>query len=156
MPLTLVLAVGADSSLMATQRPAWRSAGYFVTPAGSIREAITHLRNGDFDLVLLFHSIPTESRERLAFLIRSRGMRVPIVSSPTHPAATTALQTRPSATRRNFSCRELASYWPPGLRHIRQRSHAMQDKVLVSGLAGCRFCAGDSPVLRRSLEWHRR
>ncbi len=80
MPLTLVLAVGADSSLMATQRPAWRSAGYFVTPAGSIREAITHLRNGDFDLVLLFHSIPTESRERLAFLIRSRGMRVPIVS----------------------------------------------------------------------------
>jgi DNA-binding NtrC family response regulator len=79
MPLTLVLAVGMDSALLAGQRPIWQSAGYFVTHAGSIREAIVQLRDGDFDLVLLFHSIPAESRERLTFLIRSSGMRIPVV-----------------------------------------------------------------------------
>lgn len=79
MPPTLLLAVGVDSSLLATQGPAWQSAGYLVTPAKSIREAIIHLRTGDFDMVLLFHSIPTESRERLTFLIRSSGTRIPIV-----------------------------------------------------------------------------
>ncbi len=79
MPLTPVLAVGADSSLLASQRPDWQSSGYLVTSAGSIREAIVQLKEGDFDLVLLFHSIPPESRERLTFLIRSSGMRVPVV-----------------------------------------------------------------------------
>jgi|ERR1700734_2923223 DNA-binding response OmpR family regulator len=79
MSLTLILAVGMDSSLLATQRPIWQSAGYLVTPAGSIREAIIQIRDGDFDLVLLFHSIPTESRERLTFLIRSSGSRIPVV-----------------------------------------------------------------------------
>jgi len=79
MPLTLVLAVGVDSLLLATQGPVWRSAGYIVTSVGSIREAIIQLKDGDFDLVLLSHSIPAESRERLTFLIRSSGMRVPVV-----------------------------------------------------------------------------
>jgi DNA-binding response OmpR family regulator len=69
-----------DASLLAAQRPVWQSAGYFVTGAGSIREAIAQLRDGDFDLILLFHSIPAESRERLTFLIRSSGMRIPVVS----------------------------------------------------------------------------
>ena len=79
MPLTPVLAVGVDPSLLATQMPVWQSAGYLVTSAESIREAIVQLKDGDFDLVLLFHSIPPESRERLTFLIRSSGMRVPVV-----------------------------------------------------------------------------
>jgi DNA-binding NtrC family response regulator len=79
MPLAPVLAVGVDSSLLATQMPVWQSAGYLVTFAESIREAIVQLRDGDFDLVLLFHSIPPESRERLTFLIRSSGMRVPVI-----------------------------------------------------------------------------
>lgn len=80
MPQKLVLAVGVDSSLLITQRPVWHSAGFFVTSATSIREAIVQLRDGDFDLVLLFHSIPVESRERLSFLIRSSGMQIPVVS----------------------------------------------------------------------------
>jgi DNA-binding response OmpR family regulator len=79
MPLTLVLAVGVDSSLPETQMQIWQSAGYIVTSAASIKEAIVQLRDGDFDLVLLFHSIPAESRERLTLLIRSSGMRVPVV-----------------------------------------------------------------------------
>jgi hypothetical protein len=79
MPLTVVLAVGLDSSLLAGQSSIWESAGYVVTSTGSIREAIGHFRYGDFDLVLLGHAIPTDSRERLTFLIRASGSRTPVV-----------------------------------------------------------------------------
>ena len=57
MPLTVVLAVGVDSYLFGPQRAIWQSAGLFVTSAGSMREAIDQFRFGDFDLVLLGHSI---------------------------------------------------------------------------------------------------
>ena len=80
MLFTVVLAVGLDSSLVAGQSSAWQSAGYFVTPAKSIKEAIVHLREGDFDLVLLGHFIPTDSRKRFTLLIRESGSRTPVVS----------------------------------------------------------------------------
>lgn len=80
MPLTVVLAVGLDSSLLAGQSSLWQSAGYIVTSTDSIREAIVLIRDGDFDLVLLGHSIPADSRERFAFLVRAIGSRTPVVS----------------------------------------------------------------------------
>jgi CheY-like chemotaxis protein len=79
MSFTVILALGLDS-LVAGQRSVWQSAGYFVTPIKSISEAIVHLREGDFDLVLLGHSIPTDSRERFTSLIRESGSRTPVVS----------------------------------------------------------------------------
>jgi DNA-binding NarL/FixJ family response regulator len=79
MSFTVILALGLDS-LVAGQRSAWQSAGHFVTPVKSINEAIAQLREGDFDLVLLGHSIPTDRRERFAFLIRASGSRAPVVS----------------------------------------------------------------------------
>jgi hypothetical protein len=79
MSFTVILALGLDS-LVAGQRSVWQSAGYFVTPITSINEAIAHLREGDFDLVLLGHSIPTDSKERFTFLIRESGSRTPVVS----------------------------------------------------------------------------
>jgi hypothetical protein len=79
MSLTVVLAVGLDSSLLANQSSVWQSAGYFVTSAVSIREALAHFRDGDFDLVLLGRSIPADSRERLTFMIRASGSRIPVV-----------------------------------------------------------------------------
>lgn len=79
MSFTVILALGLDS-LVAGQRSIWQSAGYFVTPIKSISEAIIHLREGDFDLVLLGHSIPTDSQERFTSLIRESGSRTPVVS----------------------------------------------------------------------------
>ena len=79
MSLTIILAVGVDSSLLASQRPFWESAGCNVTPVVSIREAIVQFRDGDFDLILLGYSIPIESRERLTFLIRASGSRIPVI-----------------------------------------------------------------------------
>lgn len=80
MPTIVVLAVCLDSSLPGIQDPIWKSAGYIFISAGSIRQAIDHFKAGDFDLVLLGQSIPAESRERLTFLIRATGSRVPVVS----------------------------------------------------------------------------
>jgi DNA-binding response OmpR family regulator len=77
--LTVVLAVALDSSLLRNQSSVWRAAGYMVTSAGSIREAIGHFKAGDFDLVLLGDSISIEDRERLSFLIRASGSLTPIV-----------------------------------------------------------------------------
>jgi DNA-binding NtrC family response regulator len=88
MPTTVVLAVCLDSLVPGIQDSAWRSAGYFFIPAISIREAISHLKAGDFDMVLLGQSIPEDDKERLAFLIRATGSKVPVVciagSSPHH------------------------------------------------------------------------
>ncbi len=79
MPVTVVLAVGLDSWLLEDHRAAWRSAGYYVISTASIKEGINHFKAGDFDLVLLGHSIPAEAREKLAILIRATGSRVPVV-----------------------------------------------------------------------------
>jgi len=68
-----------DTTLLEEQISDWLSAGLFITSAGSIREAIVHFKNGDFDLVLLGCSIPSDSRERLTFLLRASGSRVPVV-----------------------------------------------------------------------------
>ena len=48
MPVTVVLAVGLDSWLLATKARVWRSAGYFVVSAESIGEAIDLFNDGDF------------------------------------------------------------------------------------------------------------
>jgi DNA-binding NtrC family response regulator len=79
MSITVVLAVGLDSSILAAQASVWKSAGYVLTPTHSIREAIERFKAGDFDLVLLGTSIPLEHRERLAFLIRASGAQTPVV-----------------------------------------------------------------------------
>lgn len=79
MQSAVVLVVSQDSSLLGSQNPVWKSPGYFVTTTRSIREALDSFRSGDFDLVLLDQSVPVESRERLTFLIRASGSRVPVV-----------------------------------------------------------------------------
>jgi hypothetical protein len=80
MALKIVLSVGVDSWMLAAHRVEWRSAGFIVLPVITMGEAFEHFRLGDFDLVLLGHSLPVESKERLTFLIRSCGSRTPVVS----------------------------------------------------------------------------
>jgi CheY-like chemotaxis protein len=80
MSITVVLGVGLDSWLLASHDVVWRSAGFIVIPAASIREAIEQFHGGDFDLVLLGHSISIDSKQRLTFLIRAYGSQTPVVS----------------------------------------------------------------------------
>jgi CheY-like chemotaxis protein len=79
MAITVVLAVGLDSRLLATHTSVWRSAGYFVESADSIGEAIDLFNGGDFDLVVLGDSISIDSGERLTRLIRATGSQTPVV-----------------------------------------------------------------------------
>jgi DNA-binding NarL/FixJ family response regulator len=79
MPLTVVLAVGLDSSESIAQSSPWKSAGFVVVSAYSVAEAFDRFQAGDFDLVLLGHSISIESRKRLTSLIRASGSRTPVV-----------------------------------------------------------------------------
>jgi len=79
MSLTLALAVGMNSSLLAIQRSVGQSDGCHITSVDSIKEAIVQLRDGDFDLILLDQSIPVEDRESLTFLIRTSRSRIPVV-----------------------------------------------------------------------------
>jgi DNA-binding NtrC family response regulator len=86
MSITVVLAIGMDSWMLEAQRKAWQSAGYFVTSAGSIRDAIDDFHGGDFDLVLISNSIPAETRDRLTSMIRATGSRVPVVCVTNSPS----------------------------------------------------------------------
>ena len=79
MSTMVVLAVGLDESFLESQLSDCQSISFCIRSVGSIREAIVHLREGDFDLVLLGRSIPSDSKERLTFLIRASGLRVPVV-----------------------------------------------------------------------------
>lgn len=79
MSTTVVLAVGLDPAQLAVQESPWSTAGLIIVPVWSIRDAIEHFKAGDFDLVLLGHSLSAESRERLTFLIRNLGARTPVV-----------------------------------------------------------------------------
>jgi DNA-binding response OmpR family regulator len=79
MPTIVILAVGSDQLLLGTQRLILQSAGYCVVSALSVIEAINRFLSGDFDLVILGHSIPTKDRDRLTSVIRESGSLIPIV-----------------------------------------------------------------------------
>lgn len=72
--------VGRDRVLAETRCQILRINGYIAVPAFSPRQAIDEFVRGDFDLVLLCHSIPADARQRLAADIRERTSRTPIVS----------------------------------------------------------------------------
>jgi hypothetical protein len=85
MAITMVLAVGVDSSLLPAQDSLWNAAGFILMPVNSIREAISHFISGDFDIVLLGESLSMEQRERLTFLIRAFGSHIPVACIATSP-----------------------------------------------------------------------
>jgi CheY-like chemotaxis protein len=76
---TLVLNVGRDSPLLDTRAMLLRSAGYIVESTPSMADAIHRFRTGDFDLVILCHSIPEQDRQRLIDLIREEGSSTPVI-----------------------------------------------------------------------------
>jgi CheY-like chemotaxis protein len=78
MSQTLVLSVGSDPVVLGARNQVLRSAGYIVVSAISIREAIHLFQEGDFDLIILCHSLPIKDCERLTCIIRASGSRIPI------------------------------------------------------------------------------
>ena len=79
MSITLILAVGQDPMILNTRISILRGAGYAVESATSVEEAINHFRSGDFDLIILCHTIPPEERRHIARLIRDSGSPAPVL-----------------------------------------------------------------------------
>lgn len=79
MPFINVLSIGQDPVLLVTRSLFLRAAGYGVEGACNLKEALLKVRDGDFDVVILCHTIPTQDRNRLISLIRASGSRVPVI-----------------------------------------------------------------------------
>lgn len=58
MPRVVILSVGNDEALLRSRNAVLRTAGYVVIEASSPRHAMAEFIGGDFDLVILCHSIP--------------------------------------------------------------------------------------------------
>lgn len=78
-PSTVILSIGHDPELLSIRNLLLRSAGYIVQSASSIERAINSFREGDFDLVVMCHSLSEEERVRLTRYIREDGSSVPII-----------------------------------------------------------------------------
>jgi DNA-binding response OmpR family regulator len=80
MHLTIILHIGEDALLLETRSLILRSAGYVVESVRSLKQAAEQFLAGDFDLVILCHSIPSKDRDRLSCWIRASGSRTPVAT----------------------------------------------------------------------------
>ena len=83
MTLTIV-SVGHDNSLMPIRTLLLRHAGYAVTEAYTCREALQRLISGQFDLVLICHTITEDEKSEFIPAVRVLQPEVPIVCIRTH------------------------------------------------------------------------
>lgn len=74
-----ILSAGRDRALLFTRNRVLEEAGYSVTPATTSAETVERFFTGDFDLVILCHSIPIEERERIAMLVHNHSPSTPVI-----------------------------------------------------------------------------
>ena len=70
MPRGLILSVGARSDLLATRNLVLETRGYLVVAAHNADEALELVRNTEFDVAILCHTIPAKERERLILALK--------------------------------------------------------------------------------------
>ena len=75
----LILSAGRDPDLLRTHNHALAAQGYSVSAASDSVEIVDKLLNGDFDLVLLCHTIPEDDRLRVAHIVASYTPSTPVV-----------------------------------------------------------------------------
>lgn len=75
----VILNVGQDVSLLSTRHMLLQSAGYIVESTSSIARAFNRLRDGDFDLVVVCHSLSEGERTNLTNSIRETGSAIPVI-----------------------------------------------------------------------------
>lgn len=75
----LILSAGRDAGLLKSRNTALAALGYKVAAASDSLEIVDKLLNGDFDLVLLCHTIPDEDRLRVARIVAGYSPSTPVV-----------------------------------------------------------------------------
>src|SRR5437868_13773863 len=79
MPQNAILSAGRDRARLYPRNRVLEDAGYSVTPATTSAETVERFFTGDFDLVILCHSIPMDERERIAMLVHNHSPSTPVV-----------------------------------------------------------------------------
>jgi DNA-binding response OmpR family regulator len=79
MAQIVMLNVSLDPALLETRTRVLQTAKFIVVPASSIAEATDKFLAGDFDAVLVCHSISINDRRRLARMIHEHSPLTPIV-----------------------------------------------------------------------------
>ena len=79
MPRNAILSAGRDRPLLFTRNRVLEEAGYIVTASSTAAETVERFFSGDFDLVILCHSIPLEERERVATLVNMHSPSTPVI-----------------------------------------------------------------------------
>ena len=79
MPRNAILSAGRDRPLLFTRNRVLEEAGYILTATTTAADTVEKFFSGDFDLVILCHSIPLEERERIAQLVRMHSPSTPVI-----------------------------------------------------------------------------
>ena len=80
MARAILLSAGRDPSLLFTRRKVLEAAGYSVVTAATPIELISQFFSGDFDLVILCHTIPFEEKQKISSLIRGHSPSTSILA----------------------------------------------------------------------------
>jgi len=76
---TLILSAGRDLSLLKKRNAALIAAGYTVVTATNSPEVVNKLFAGDFDLVILCHTLGEQQQKRLAHIISDYTPSTPVI-----------------------------------------------------------------------------
>lgn len=80
MPSTVVaLHVGVDPTLLSTRSDVLRRTGISLVSTTSAMEAMRMFLASAFDLVIVCHSVPAESRRALTNLVHSHSSSIPVI-----------------------------------------------------------------------------
>jgi len=74
-----ILSISYDYNLLATRRLMLEEAGYEVVSAEGFTEAIESC-DGNFDLIIMGHSIPQKDKRAIVAEYRNQGCNAPVVS----------------------------------------------------------------------------
>ncbi len=78
--IAAALTVGRDPLLLHTRNEILRKYGIATVSALSIQDAFQIFQSGDFDFVLLCHSVPEAERKQLITLMRNRRASTPVIT----------------------------------------------------------------------------
>jgi hypothetical protein len=79
MSRNAILSAGRDRPLLFTRNRVLEEAGYNVIATSTAADTVEKFFDGDFDLIILCHSIPLEERERIATLVHMHSPSTPVI-----------------------------------------------------------------------------
>ena len=89
-PQLEVLCVGHQRQLLALRNTILRSEGYRVIETYTVEEAVEIFYSTDVDIVVICHSIPTQSRKRLVTVMKQARPLIPVIALQAYDLITEA------------------------------------------------------------------